>query len=211
MSHFASLSTSHVGFSTSIWGYLRFFLQIETNDGRSPILYITRNVATDTAWSDESRKDHSSNFKLLCHIYYLILIALLQTQGPRILPPDLRNTEGLLDFFSPTVNKPEFNFLTRCCFLLRLAARGISGYFHAISFSLLATLWELALHYFGTSVLESVGQLRIQLIEWHLERISVGDQIRGYTHFVDHIEFCTHNFTVQNAYGFDSIPGMFET
>jgi hypothetical protein len=155
MSHFASLSASHMGLSTSIWGYLRFFLQIETDDGHAPILYITRNVVTNTTWSDDSRKDHSSNFKLLCHIYYLIIMALLQTQGPLILPPDLRENESLLNFFFPTVNN-SFNFLTRVRFLLGLAARQISGYFHAISFSLLATLWELTLHYFDTSVLESV-------------------------------------------------------
>jgi hypothetical protein len=171
-----------MGLSTSIWGYLRFFVQIEANDGHAPILYITRNVATDTAWSDDSRKDYSSNFKLLCHIYYFIIMVLLQTQGPRILPPDLRENECLLDFFSPTVNKP-CNLLTRCCFLVRLVLRWISNYFRAICFALLATLWELVLHYFGTSVLESVGQLRIQSIDGNLERISEGDQIGGYISF----------------------------
>ena len=209
MSHIASLSASHMGLSTSIWGYLRFFLQLETIDGHAPILYITRNVATDTAWSDDPRKDHSSNFTLLCHVYYLIFMALLQTQGPLILPPDLRENECLLKFFSPTMNKP-FNLLTRCRFLLGLAARQISGCFRTISFSLLAILWEFALHYFGTSILESVGQLRIETIERKLERISEGDQIRGYTHFVDRIAFGTYSLTAQDSCGFDLIPGMFE-
>ncbi len=198
-----------MGLSTSIWGYLRFFLQFETNDGHAPILYITRNLITDTAWSDDPRKDHSSNFTLLCHIYYLIFMALLQTQGPLILPPDLRENECLLKFFSPTMDKP-FNLRTRCCFLLRMVARQTSHYLSAISFSLLAILWEFALHYFGTSVLESVGQLRIEAFERKLERIAEGDQIRGYTHFVDRIAFGTYSLTAQNACGFDLIPGMFE-
>jgi hypothetical protein len=135
-------------------------------------------------------------------------MALLQTQGPLILPPDLRENKCLLKFF-PTTSNP-FNLLTCCRFLLGLAARQASGCFRTIRFSLLAILWEFRLHYFGTSVLESVGQLRIPTIERNLERISAGDQIRGYTHFVDRIAFGTYNLTGQNACGFDLIPGMFE-
>lgn len=178
MSHIAALSTSQMGLSTSIWGYLRFFIQTETSDGRPPILYITRNMATDTAWAEDFRQDNSSNFELLCHIYYFIIMVLLKTLGPRILPPDLRENESLTNFFSPTVNQPR-NFLSHPCFLLRLASRWIFDLLRTISFNLGATLWELILHHCGTWVMEYVGNLRIPPIEGKLARISEGEQLRG--------------------------------
>jgi len=179
MSHLASLCASQMGLSTSIWGYLRFFIQIETIDGYAPILYITKNVGTDTAWSDISRKDDSSNFKLLCHIYYFVILVLLKTHGPRILPPDLRENKRLLTFFSLTMNKRP-NLFSHCYFLLQLALTWISNLIRGVWFNLLAALWEFILHYRGSCVVEYVGSLRIQLIEGNLERILGDEQIRGY-------------------------------
>ena len=116
MSHIASLSSSQMGLATTIWGYLRFFIQIETGDGLAPILFITQNLATDTAGGDGFRKDKSLNFVLLCQIYFFVTMVLLKTQGPRILPPDLRENNCLLNFLSPTINKRS-SFVS-CCWLL---------------------------------------------------------------------------------------------
>jgi hypothetical protein len=175
----ASLSTSRMGLSTAIWGYLRFFIQIDSIDGRSPTLYITRNMGTDTAWRDDLRVDNSSNFKLVCHIYYFVILVLLQTHGPRILPPDLREDDSLLFFFSSTMNK-RTNLLSCCHFLPQLALTRISGHLRSIWFNLLAAWWELTLHYCGDRVIEDVGSLRLQLMEGKLERILEDGRIKGY-------------------------------
>lgn len=153
-----------------MWGYLRFFIQIETNDGRAPILYVTKNLATSTAWSGDFRLEKSSNFEFLCCIYYFVIMVLLKTQGPRVLPPDLRNKETLLNFFPATAAKRS-NLLLRCYSLPRVVRMRVSGLLHDISFSLWAVLWVLILWYFGTGVLGYVGYLRTQLIGEDLERI----------------------------------------
>ncbi len=179
MSHIASLCTSRMGLSTSIWGYLRFFIQIDSTDGRTPTLYITRNMGIDTSWSDNYRTDNLSNFKLVCHIYYFVILALLQTQGPRILPPDLRENDSLLFFFSSTMNK-RTNLFSYCQLMPRLALTRISGHLQSIWFNLLAALWELTLHYHGNCVIEDVGSLRVEFVEGKLERVSEDGCIKGY-------------------------------
>ena len=174
-----------------MWGYLRFFIQIDSGDGCTPTLYITRNMGTDTAWSDDSRTDNLSNFKLLCHIYYFVILVLLKTQGPRILPPDLRENEILLNFFSSTMSK-QINFFSYCRFLPRRALRWTSEHLRRKWFNLMAALWESTLHYCGHRVMEYVGSLRVELVEGKLERIAEEDHIRGYVthwHSIAHIEF----------------------
>ena len=169
-----------MGLSTSIWGYLRFFVQIDSTDGYAPILYITKNVGTDTAGSDSYRKDNSSNFKLLCHIYYFVLLTLMKAHGPRIFPPDLRGNKDLLNFFS-SMNK-QFNLFScwSCLQPLPRLIRQISKCVRGIRFSLCAALWESILYYCGSSVLEWVGYLRIELLESKLKRISEVGHIKGY-------------------------------
>ena len=168
-----------MGFSTSIWGYLRFFIQIDSIDGRTPTLYITRNMGIDTTWRDNHRTNNLSNFKLICHIYYFVILVLLRTQGPRILPPDLRENDSLLLFFSSTMNQST-NLLSCCHFLPRLALTRISGHLRSIWFNLLAAWWELTLHYCGDRVIEDVGSLRVEFVEGKLERLSVDGRIKGY-------------------------------
>jgi len=186
----ASLSTSRMGLSTSIWGYLRFFIQINSSDGRPPTLYITRNMGTDTAWSNNSRTDNASNFKLLCHLYYFVMLALLQTHGPRIFPPDLRENESLLYFSSWAMNNRTNNRFSYCRFLPRLSLSWISGHLRSIWFNLLAALCESTLHYCGNHVIEYVGFLRIKLVGGKLEKISDERHIRGHvTQFAARIEF----------------------
>jgi hypothetical protein len=168
-----------MGLSTSIWGYLRFFIQTENKNGYLPILYITKNLGINTAWNNVFRKDDSSNFTLLCHIYYFVILVLLKTHGPRILPPNLRENECLLTFFSPSMNRRRNSF-SHCCFMPRLALTWILELICGVWFNLLATLWELALHYRGACIMEYVGSLRIPLIEGSLTRISEDEQIRRY-------------------------------
>ena len=193
MSYNTSLCGSQMGLSTSIWGCLRFFFRIETNDGHLPILYITKNLAIGTAGSDESRMDKSSNFKLLCFIYYFVLMVLLKTQGPWILPLDLRDKESLLNFFPATANRPR-KFLSRCCSMPRIMHRQVSCLLHNMLFVLWAALCELIIRYSGTPALDYVGYLRIQQIEENLERISgIGRIKRCRTHPIANIEFSAHN------------------
>ena len=205
MSHIASLCTSRMGLSTSIWGYLRFFIQIDSTDGRTPTLYITRNMGINTAWDDNSRTDKLSNFKLVCHIYYFVILVLLQTQGPRILPPDLRENDSLLFFFSSTMNKPT-NFFSCCRFLPRLALTRISGHLRSILFNLLAASWELVLHCCSNRVIEDVGFLRIEFVEGKLERVSEDGRIKGYaTHSFRESDLCLHSHSKKTLYlRFDS-------
>ncbi len=159
-------------------------------DGYPPILYITKNLGTDTAWSDISRKDISSNFRTLCHIYYFVILVLLKTHGPRILPPALRENEHLLTILSPMMNKP-LNHFSRCYILLRQPLMWISKLLCGVWFNVLAALWELILHYYGSCAVGYVGSLRIELIEGTLERIFEDKEIRGYaTILLPH--FCTH-------------------
>jgi hypothetical protein len=201
-----------MGLATSIWGYLRFFVQIDSTDGYAPILYITRNVGTDTAWSDSYRKDNSSNFKLLCHIYYFVLLALMKTHGPRIFPPDLRGNKDLLNFFSSMnerFNKPFnlFSCSSRCFQPLPRLIKQISKCVRSIRFSLCAALWESILYYCGSSVLEWVGYLRIELLESKLKRISGDGHIKGYpTHSVLRIKIlCSQSHRTKTLYlRFDS-------
>jgi hypothetical protein len=185
-----------MGLSTSIWGYLRFFIQLETNDGYAPILYITRNMGINTAWNDSSRTNDSFNFNLLCNIYYFVMLALLKTHGPRILPPDLRENERLLNVFSsPAMTRQSRRFnLPSCCFLPRLALRWISAFFCDVRFSLMAALGELILHYCGSCVMAYVGYLRIPLIEGSLQRISQGSADQQVCYLF--LFLCTYRFVL---------------
>lgn len=174
MSHIASLCTSRMGLSTSISGYLRFFIQVDSADGRTPTLFITRNMGID----DNSRTNTLSNFNLVCHLYYFLILVLFETHGSRILPPDLRENDFLL-FFPSTMNKRS-NFLLCHQFLPRLALTRISGHLRSIWFNLLAALWELTLHCCGNHVIEDVGSLRVELVEGKLERVLENGLIKGY-------------------------------
>ncbi len=174
-------------------------------DGYPPILYITKNMGVDTAWSDISSKDVSSNFKFLCHIYYFVILVILKIHGPRILPPDLRGNERLLGFFSSMVNKRPRLFSCSSS-LPRLALTRIFKVICGVWFNLLAALWELAFHYCGSCVMEYVGSLRIQLIDGSLQKISEDEQIRGYTTYsIAHTDLYSQPYRSRTLYlRFDS-------
>jgi len=143
--------------------------------------YISKNKAADLGCSDGSRKDSSSNFNLLCHIYYFVVLTILKTHGPCILPPDLRESPHLANLFFSVANKRS-NLFSRCCSLSQLALRQTWDLLRCISFTILAALWEWTLCYCGSRVIESVGHLRIELIKGRLERISGDERVRGYYH-----------------------------
>jgi hypothetical protein len=180
---------------------------VETNDGHPPTTYITNNLAIGTAWSDEARMDKSSNFKLLCCIYYFVIMVLLKIQGPRILPPDLRDKASILDSFPATTSNKPLNFLSHCYSLTQVARMRVSRFLSNISFSLWAALCELIILYSGTPVLEYVGYLRIQQIEEGLERISFG-RIKRYHTLLHVSNSWLTTFTAHTPYIFSSIPGM---
>lgn len=133
--------------------------------------------------------DNASNFELLCHLYYFVMLAHLESHGPRIFPPDLRGNESLLHF-SSWVMKNRTNLSSYRQFLPRLTLTWISRHLHTIWFNLLAALWASILHYCGNHVIGYVDLLRVKLVEGKLERISEEGHIRGHvTQFAACIEF----------------------
>lgn len=103
----------------------------------------------------------------------------MKTQGPLILPPGLRENEALLHFFWMDKQSNKYSYRLFDAFP-RLAFRGVSEHLRDVWFNLLAGLWESGLHYCGSHIMEYVGYLRIELMDWKLERVSEDEHVKRY-------------------------------